>query len=125
MLRPGHQVLRREAVEERLLVVRRRVGRIDPVRVAEDDAFRIGVPALEDGVAGRLFLLSHYLRGGNDNKAGEKRMEDRFHGGIYVTRRGPVETRYSNGSYDAPASNSLKAPANPSHFERLADTMFS
>jgi hypothetical protein len=71
VLLPGYQVLRGEAVEEHLLVVRRRVDRIDPVGVAEDDALGIGIPALEDRIAGHPFLfLCHERR--RDEKQSEE-----------------------------------------------------
>lgn len=51
MLLPVYEVFRREGVHEGLLVVVGRVGRVDPVGVAEDHPFGVGVPAREDGVA--------------------------------------------------------------------------
>ena len=53
VLRPRHQVRRRERVEEHLLVVRRRVGRDrSSTRAVEHVRFGIGIPAGDDRIAG-------------------------------------------------------------------------
>ncbi len=56
MLLPRDEVPRRERVEERLLVVRRGVGREDPVLSAEHVCLGVGVPAGQDGIAGAWSL---------------------------------------------------------------------
>src|SRR4029453_18409775 len=52
MLRPRHQVGRRERVEKQLLTVRRGKGRIDPVLPVEYVRLRIGVPTRQNRIAG-------------------------------------------------------------------------
>lgn len=58
VFRPADQVLRREGVEEGLFVVGRRPGGEDPVFVAEDHPFGVGIPPLEERVA------APFVRGG-------------------------------------------------------------
>ena len=64
VLLPVYEVFRREGVHEGLLVVVSRVGRVDPVGVAEDHPFGVGVPAREDGVAAPGGCRGRILRRG-------------------------------------------------------------
>ena len=54
MLGPLHQILRREGVEEQLIVKWCRIGGIDPIGVAEDHTLWVGIAPLEYGVAAPL-----------------------------------------------------------------------
>src|SRR5688500_14216841 len=92
MLLPRHEVRRRKRVHVELLVVRGRVGRIDPVPAREDMGIGIGVPALNDRIAGarRLALtLSRRVAGAEHERETGKNAASRpraDHGEVEIHR---------------------------------------
>jgi hypothetical protein len=68
VLGPLHQILRRKTVEVELLAVRRRIGGIDPIGVAEHHALGIGVTPLENGVARSLLRRCTQRRRGENRR---------------------------------------------------------
>ena len=70
VLLPMHEVLRRKGVEERLFLVKRRIGGINPVFIAENHPFGIGVPSFEKRIAAFFARFRHRLR--TDSRAGQQ-----------------------------------------------------
>lgn len=63
MLGPVHQVGAAEGIQEHLLIVGSRVGRVNPVFVVENNAFGVGVPAGKHRIA-RHGVARHRIVGG-------------------------------------------------------------